>query len=113
MTSATGTRTDFGSRLDSIGWGLLFLMSGVLLLLPGVPDGTWLAGLGALLLGLNATRAVSGLSVDWFTAIIGIVALACGAGTIAGVVVPGFALVMVLCGFALVAGQVVRLGRPA
>jgi hypothetical protein len=113
MTSTTGARVNFGSRLDSIGWGILFLMSGVLLLLPGVPDGSWLAGVGAILLGLNAVRSLSGLPVDWFAVILGIIALACGAGMIAGVAVPGFALFMVLCGLALVAGQVVRLGRAA
>ena len=113
MTSTTGTRVNFGSRLDSIGWGILFVMSGALLLIPGVPDGTWLAGFGALLLGVNAARAAFGLRIDWFTAILGIVALACGAGTIAGVAVPGFPVFLVLCGLALVAGQIVRLSRAS
>ena len=53
-------RHDIAGRIDAIGWGLLFLMTGVLVLVPGVPDGTWLVGLGLLMLGVNATRLYIG-----------------------------------------------------
>ena len=35
-------------------------MTGVLALIPGLPDGTWLVGLGLLILALNVVRLVIG-----------------------------------------------------
>ena len=107
-TETNMAQRDIPGRIDAIGWGLLFLMTGTLALMPGLPDGTWLAGLGVLLLGLNAARLVLGLSPEWFTVILGSVALLAGLGGMAGVAVPGFALLLILCGLAVIAGQVVR-----
>lgn len=102
------TQHGFRNRIDAIGWGLLFLMTGMLALIPGLPDGTWLAGLGVLLLGLNGARWVLGISPEWFTVILGSVALLAGFGSMVGVAVPGFALLLIVCGLAVIAGQVVR-----
>ncbi len=114
MTLATETlRHELDRRLDAAGWGLFFLMSGALLLIPGVPDGTWLAGVGAILIGLSAIRWLTGLAVSWFAVILGVVALASGAGAIAGVSVPGFALLLISCGLAIVAGGFVGQPRKA
>ncbi len=99
---------DIPSRIDAIGWGLLFLMTGTLALIPGLPDGTWLAGLGILLLGLTGGRLILGLAPEWFTVILGSVALLAGLGGMIGVAVPGFALLLILCGVAVIAGQLVR-----
>ncbi len=99
---------DIPRRIDAIGWGLLFLMTGALALIPGLPDGTWLAGLGVLLLGLGAARRALGISPEWFTVILGSVVLLAGLGEMVGVAFPGFELLLVLCGLAIVAGQVVR-----
>src|SRR5512144_2218678 len=99
MTLATDAhRLELDRRLDAAGWGLFFLMSGALLLIPGVPDGTWLAGVGAILLGFSAVRWMTGLTMSWFAVIFGVVALASGAGAIVGVSVPGFALLLISCG---------------
>ena len=95
MTLATDAlRHELDRRLDAAGWGLFFLMSGALLLIPGVPDGTWLAGVGAILLGFSAVRWMTGLTMSWFAVIFGVVALASGAGAIVGVSVPVFALLL-------------------
>jgi hypothetical protein len=96
------------SLLDTVGWGLFFIMSGVVLLVPGLPDGSWLVGLGALFLGLSAVRFATGLPVSGFAVVVGIVAVAAGAGAIAGLVVPWFALLLILCGLALVAKELTR-----
>jgi hypothetical protein len=106
--AANIARRDLPRRIDAIGWGLLFLMTGTLALIPGLPEGTWLAGLGVLLLGLNAARIVLGLSPEWFTVILGSVALLAGLGGMVGVAVPGFALLFILGGVAIIAGQLVR-----
>ncbi len=111
MVSAPNVaRRDNPDRLEAIGWGLMILMSGVLALIPGLPDGTWLAGLGALILGLNATRVAIGLPVDWFGLVIGSGAILAGLGVISGLEVPVLALLLVACGLAIIAGQL-RPGR--
>jgi hypothetical protein len=96
---------DLPRRIDAIGWGLLFLMSGVLFLIPGLPEGTWLVGLGLLMLALNATRLFIGLPLDRFGVLIGSGALLAGLCTMAGMEVPVFALLLVAFGLAIIAGQ--------
>lgn len=109
MDTATHTaRHDIAGRIDAIGWGLLFLMTGILVLIPGLPEGTWLAGFGVLLLGLSAIRSFLGVAPDWFTVILGSVAILGGLGEMVAVAVPWFALLLILCGLAIMAGQLVR-----
>jgi hypothetical protein len=99
-------RHDISNRIDAIGWGLLFLMTGILFLVPGVPDGTWLVGLGLLMLGGNATRLYLGLPLDRFGVIIGAGALLAGLGALAGMEIPVFELALIAFGLAMIAGQV-------
>lgn len=114
MTSKMDTfHEDLDSRLDAVGWGLFFVMSGVVLLVPGLPDGTWLMGVGAILVGFSAARSLLGLPVSGFATILGIVLVASGMGTIAGLAVPWFSLLLVLCGLALVVSELVRRPRQA
>ena len=103
-------RQDLDSRLETLGWGLFFLMSGVVLLLPKLPDGSWLTGFGAILLGLSAVRFSTGLPVSRFAVVLGTIAVASGIGTIAGLTVPWLSLLLIPCGLALVAGELIR--RP-
>ncbi len=109
MTSLTnGFAHELEGRIDAIGWGLFFIVSGAVALLPGLPEGTWLASTGVILVGISAVRAALRLSVSWFAVVLGSVLIASGAGEFAGVDVPGFALFLVLCGIALVAGELIR-----
>ena len=73
-----------------------------------MPDGTWLVGLGLLMLGLNATRLYVGLPLDRFGVIIGAGAVLAGLGAIAGMEVPVVALGLIACGLAVIAGQLGR-----
>jgi hypothetical protein len=109
---ANNAHGDTPKRIDAIGWGLLFLMTGMLALVPGLPDGTWLVGLGVLLLGLNATRLRLGLPLDQFGVVLGSGAVLAGLGVMAGLDVPVFALLLIVCGLAVIAGQL-RPGRAA
>jgi hypothetical protein len=97
-------------RLDAVGWGLLFLLTGVLLLVV-VPEGTWLAGVGAILLGVSAAKAVLHATVSWFIVLLGMVALMTGIGEMAGIDVPGLPLLLILCGVVLIGAQVFRRGQ--
>jgi hypothetical protein len=103
--------TDLTHRLDVLGWGTFFLMTGTLMLIPGLPEGTWLVGLGVLLLGLAGLRFALGLPFEWFGPILGAGALLAGFATIAGLYIPVFALFLVACGLALIA-SVLSKGGP-
>ncbi|HYO44125.1 MAG TPA: hypothetical protein VES19_13075 [Candidatus Limnocylindrales bacterium] len=105
MADTTNADTNnLAHRLDVLGWGIFFLMTGVLMLFPGLPEGTWLVGLGVLLLSLAAVRVALGLAIEWFGVILGAGALIAGFGTIAGIYIPVFALSLVACGLAIIAG---------
>lgn len=60
-------------RLEATAWGLFFIMLGGVLLLPSgtVPDGAWLLGAGAIMLGLNAARYVNGIAASAFSVGVG------------------------------------------
>lgn len=61
-------------------------MTGGLWLAPHgwIQEGTWLAGAGLILLGLNAARYLNGLSMQGFGIVAGIAALIGGVGRILG-----------------------------
>src|SRR5574341_173196 len=50
------------TNLETVAWGLFFIMAGAFLLVPGgmLPRGSWLVGVGVLLLGLNLARRLTG-----------------------------------------------------
>jgi hypothetical protein len=68
------------AQIDAVGWALFFIFSGALLLLPEstVPEGTWLTGVGLILVGENLVRYISGLKLDGFSTPLGLVALGTG-----------------------------------
>jgi hypothetical protein len=67
-------------RLESIGWGLFLIITGVTLLEREVdaPLRIWLIGGGLIMLGLNAVRYLSGIKTSSFSIGLGAVALAAG-----------------------------------
>jgi hypothetical protein len=75
-----------GVRLDEIGWALFLIMTGALWLTPGgwAPRGSWLAGLGLILLGLNGTRRFCRLHVSPGGLAAGGAALVAGVGQLLG-----------------------------
>ncbi|MFN8486234.1 MAG: hypothetical protein U0350_01500 [Caldilineaceae bacterium] len=91
-------------RLDDIGWGLLLLLTGGALLLPGwnVPVNLWLIGFGLILLGINWIRRLKGIEMRGFSIALGLLALAGGLAGFLGVELPLFALFLVLVGVGIV-----------
>lgn len=87
-------------RIDATVWGMLMLMTGILLLLPsrGIPDGAWLILAGAILLGASVVRYLTHLRVSAFIIALGLLAVAAGASAVAGVELPLFAIFLVLLG---------------
>ncbi|MEN6369687.1 MAG: hypothetical protein ABFD77_08330 [Thermotogota bacterium] len=64
---------------EALAWSALFLWMGIASLVPDLPAGAGLFGVGGILLVLNLARRVSGIPVNRFTAILGAVAAALGA----------------------------------
>jgi hypothetical protein len=82
----TPEKHSLGKRLEELAFALFLVMSGALWLAPHgwIPDGAWLAGVGLILLGLNAARHLYGLSLQGFGIVAGIAALVGGIGRILG-----------------------------
>jgi hypothetical protein len=70
-------RTQLDRRLHDVGWGLLLAMTGMIWILPQdrVPEGTWLLGVAAILLGVNVARYLSHIKVSAFSTMLGLTAL--------------------------------------
>jgi hypothetical protein len=110
MHIATTSERAVAARIDGLGWGSLFVMTGLVMVVPGLPDGTWLVGFGAIVIAASLARAASGLGVDWLWVIVGAGALTAGAGAIVDLDLPVLALVLIACGGAIIAGPIVRRG---
>ncbi len=97
-------KTALNRRLERIGWGLFFLLTGGILLVPEaqVPQGTWLIAAGIVLLGLNAVRYLNHIKMSMFTTILGVLALAGGLGGFYGVELPLLALFLILVGASII-----------
>ncbi len=93
-----------GKRLDEIALALVLVMTGGLWLAPKTmfPEGTWLAGAGLIILGLNAARRLQGLRASGFGLIVGLVAFAAGIGRIVGQDLPVIPILLVVLGIGLV-----------
>ena len=104
-----------GRRLDEIAMALVLIMTGGLWLAPRemFPEGTWLAGLGLILLGLNGARRIRGLKTSGFGIIVGLVALAAGTGRIIGRDLPFIPILLVVLGIVLVVRAAAGSRKPA
>ncbi len=102
-----------GKRLDEIALALVLIMSGALWLAPKAmfPEGTWLAGLGLILLGLNAARRIRGIRTSGFGIIVGAFAFAAGTSRIAGLDLPLVPALLIALGIVLVVKAAVTTGK--
>ena len=93
-----------GKRLDDIALALVLIMTGALWLAPKAmfPEGTWLAGLGLILLGVNAARRIRGIKTSGFGIVAGLIAAAAGIGRIFGLDLPIIPALLIVLGAVLV-----------
>jgi hypothetical protein len=91
-------------RLQTGAWGVFLIMLGGMAFIPDekVNEGWWSVGVGVILLGLNAARYRQGIRMSGFTTVLGIIALVTGAGELAGIDLPGLAILLILLGAYLV-----------
>ena len=95
-------------RLDSVGWGLLFLLFGALALPNGTAEYASVAAVGAAMLGLNLLRIVLDVPVRWFSIILGTVMAVAGSGALIGVKMDVFVLFFVIAGIVTIAGAALK-----
>ena len=107
------TRTELDKRVDILGWGVLFVVLGVVGLTPDLPEGSWLIAAGVVFLGVSVVRAILRLPVSGFTTVVGVIALVAGVGSVAGLEAAVWPLVLIVLGLSLIGGAVYRTVRPS
>jgi hypothetical protein len=92
-------------RLTDIGWGLLFMLTGLIWIVPEqqVPDGAWLFGVAAILIGINAVRYVKQMPISGFSLVLGFLALLAALGQLWRVDLPLLAICLFVIGASIVA----------
>jgi hypothetical protein len=89
---------------ETIAWGAIFILWGVMALIPSLPKGIGALGIGLILLSLNAARARSGIPTSGFSTALGILALVLGGLELAGPMLhlpfelPVFAILLIVLG---------------
>ena len=93
-------------KLEKIGWGLFLVMLGGIWLFPDsiVPEGTFMFGVGVILVGLNLMKYSKGYKVNGFNVFLGIVALIAGLSSLLGRSVDIFPLILILWGISIIFG---------
>lgn len=106
----TSEKRRLGKRLEELAFALLLVMTGALWLAPNgrVPEGTWLAGAGIILLGLNAARHFYRLGIQGFGIVAGIAALVGGCGRILGHKFLFIPILLIAWGAAMIVKSIVR-----
>ena len=99
------------ARLDSIGWGLLFLLVAALALPNGTAEYASVAVVGGLLIGLNLARLAYGVPIRWFSVILGASMTIAGGGALAGVRLDLFVVFFALAGIVTIATALIRKER--
>lgn len=101
-------------NFEAIAWGALFIWWGITELFTSLPDGTGVAGIGLILIGVNIARSVNGIPASRFSTTLGILALVWGGLELAGVFlslpfeIPIFAILLIVLGVILLRGEILR-----
>jgi hypothetical protein len=104
---------ELSDRIDLFGWGVLLLAVGAVALLPVLPDWAWLVTAGVVMLAFNAVRVWLHLAIHGLTVVVGIVALATGVCSAAGLETSVWPIVLVVLGVTFITGALYRSQRPA
>lgn len=101
-------------RLEGISWALFLIMLGGLALIPNVPGGVWLIGVGLIMLGLNVARYLNGIRMRSFTSMLGALALVLGVAELIGLDWPVLPILLILIGAGIIFDVIVRgTARPS
>lgn len=105
LSSMGAEPSQIDRRLSDIGWGLLFMLTGLVWLVPAeqVPPGTWLFGVAAILIGTNVARYIKHIRMNGFSLVLGCLALVAALGQLWRVDLPLLAMCLLVIGASLVA----------
>jgi hypothetical protein len=97
-------KSTLNQRIEDIGWGLLAISIGGILLVPDklIPPGTWPIGFGLIILGLNGVRYFNGIKINSFNFALGAFALAAGLGDLFSIKLPLFAIFLIFIGISII-----------
>ena len=103
-TGADERKANLDRRLGVLFWALLFVLVGTIWLFPEqqVPRGTWLGGVGVILLLLNGLRFLNSIPVRVVPTWLGVLALAAGLAQYAGVQLPLISLTFIAIGASII-----------
>ena len=103
--SVNATNGPLDRRLHDIGWGLLLMLTGLVWLVPDqrVPEGAWLLGVAAILLGVNVVRYLQHIAISGLSVVLGVAALVAALSRIWRTDLPVLALCLLIIGASLVA----------
>jgi hypothetical protein len=92
-------------RFHDIGWGLLLMLTGMIWLVPAerVPEGAWLLGVAAILLGVNVVRYLTHITVSGLSLVLGFAALLAAFSRMWRTDLPVLAICLLVIGASLVA----------
>jgi hypothetical protein len=100
----------FTVNFETIAWGSLFILWGIMEMFKFLPNGTGALGIGLILIGLNIARAMTKRPINGFTTTIGILALLAGGLEIVSPYlhfafeIPIFAILLFVLGVILLGG---------
>jgi hypothetical protein len=116
MSSTKSDPRVLASRLDSVGWGLLFFLVAAVALPRGTTEYAVLAAIGAAMVLLNVTRVATGIGPMWFSSILGASLLVGGVAALGGIHTDVVVLFFLFAGIVTVAVAILRparSGQPA
>lgn len=87
-------------QIESIGWALFLIWSGALLIAPNryFPEGSWLIGIGLIIVVSMGIRYLYGIRIDGFWTILGFLALSFGISEFFGLYLPVFPALLIVVG---------------
>ena len=90
--------------LDDLGWAALLIVTGIFWLIPEgrVPGGSWLIGVGTIILLFTIARMINRSPVSGFALAAGILALVAGIGGVLGLSLPLIPIALIVIGICII-----------
>ena len=109
-TPGAEDQSQLDRRLHDIGWGLLFMLTALVWMVPSqqVPEGSWLFGVAAILIGVNVVRFVKRVAMSALSLTLGFLALLAAVGQLWRVDLPLLAICLFVIGASLVVRPLAR-----
>ncbi len=100
-------------RYELFAWGALFILFGIINLVPGVPAGTGWLGIAIILMGLNLVRYLSKIPISIVSSTLGVIAFFLGASRLLHLrgPLPFFETILIVIGVVLLVCSAAKRGN--